>query len=92
MVVDTKAAGYAGAGNSHVLPNKKDDKYHLNFLRIDLFNYNVNPETHWDIVYIATHDDLAVICEENTDVEYITLVTGEYSFKKLDPKTGEAIG
>ncbi|MBR2334771.1 MAG: hypothetical protein IKA62_00930 [Clostridia bacterium] len=91
IVLDTQAAGYAGGPGKYVKADTDTGEYLIKYMRIDLFNRNVNPQTHWDIAFVAAHDDLATILEANSDLEYVTLITGNDSFCLIDPKTGEEI-
>lgn len=91
LVLDTQGMMYLIDGKGDYVSPDVDGKYFLNYIRVDLFKRNVDPQTHWDIAFIATHDDLQTIYEANSDMEYITLVSGEYITKKIDPKTGTEI-
>jgi hypothetical protein len=91
LVVDLTGKGFGSASSEYIKVNEKTGKYHLGFARIDLFNGNVDPKTHWDIAFIAMHDDLTTVVEANTDVAYITVATGPESIYKIDPQTGEKI-
>ena len=61
-------------------------------MRLDIYNQKLeSKENHWHIAYIATHDNLEEIIAANADMEYITVVTGEYESVKINPATGEEI-
>ena len=91
LVLDTQGTGYASGAGRYVKADATTGKYSLKFMRVDLFNNNGNKQTRWDISFIATHDDLQTIYNDNKDLDHITLVTGRNDSVKINPETGNVI-
>lgn len=89
MVIDTQ--GQRFGGKSDCVKADANGDYYIKHMRLDLINSSSSEATRWDIAFCGFDDDLQTILEANSDMEYITLVTGPTVSAKIDPKTGENI-
>ena len=72
-------------------PPQDDGVYTVNYMRFDFFNGQGLPDDlYMDIAYVGLCDDVAKVCEFNSDMNEIILVEGPDKETAIDPKTGEA--
>lgn len=85
LVVDLSAYGKEG-----FLPNG-DGTYTAKYLRFDIFNDPMSPETLFDLEYIALCDDMSEVIEMNSDMEQLMLATKSDEYKYVSTKGDDTL-
>lgn len=67
---------------------EKNGKYYAQYIRFDVFNTPMSPESYVDIAYVGICDTIEELCELNSDMESMTLFS-KTKVESVNVKTGE---
>ena len=67
---------------------KEDGKYYCNYIRFDVFNTPMSVDSYVDIAYVGICDTIEELCELNSDMETMLLLSKGKS-EQVNVKTGE---